>query len=116
MTERPWLAAYPAEMPKDIDRDHVPTLAQLLNQAFIQYADRTALHFMGATFSYRQLDQCSTALAAYLQTLSLVKGDRVALMMPNVPQYAVAVAAAFMYFRLLNRRRVLSASVAKRSG
>ena len=93
MTERPWLAAYPAEMPKDIDRDHVPTLAQLLNQAFIQYADRTALHFMGATFSYRQLDQCSTALAAYLQTLSLVKGDRVALMMPNVPQYAVAVAA-----------------------
>lgn len=93
MTERPWLAAYPAEMPKDIDRDHVPTLVQLLNQAFIQYADRTALHFMGATFSYRQLDQYSTALAAYLQTLSLVKGDRVALMMPNVPQYAVAVAA-----------------------
>ncbi|MGF6210172.1 AMP-binding protein [Comamonas sp. 4034] len=93
MTERPWLAAYPAEMPKDIDRDHVPTLVQLLNQAFIQYADRTALHFMGATFSYRQLDQYSTALAAYLQTLTLVKGDRVALMMPNVPQYAVAVAA-----------------------
>ncbi|MFE1570258.1 AMP-binding protein [Comamonas odontotermitis] len=93
MTERPWLAAYPAEMPKDIDRDHVPTLVQLLNQAFIQYADRTALHLMGATFSYRQLDQYSTALAAYLQTLSLVKGDRVALMMPNVPQYAVAVAA-----------------------
>ncbi|MBB6576129.1 long-chain acyl-CoA synthetase [Comamonas odontotermitis] len=93
MTDRPWLAAYPAEMPKDIDRDHVPTLVQLLNQAFIQYADRTALHFMGATFSYRQLDQCSTALAAYLQTLSLTKGDRVALMMPNVPQYAVAVAA-----------------------
>ena len=93
MTDRPWLAAYPADMPQDIDRAHVPTLVQLLNQAFIQFADRTALHFMGATFSYRQLDQFSVALAAYLQTLPLVKGDRVALMMPNVPQYAVAVAA-----------------------
>ncbi|MEG0923271.1 MAG: AMP-binding protein [Comamonas sp.] len=93
MTDRPWLAAYPADMPQDIDRARVPTLVQLLNQAFIQYADRTALHFMGTTFSYRQLDQFSVMLAAYLQTLPLVKGDRVALMMPNVPQYAVAVAA-----------------------
>ena len=93
MTERPWLATYPAEIPEDIDEAHVPTLVQLLNQAFIQHADRTALHFMGARFSYRQVDQVSVALAAYLQTLPLVKGDRVALMMPNVPQYAAAVAA-----------------------
>ena len=87
MTQRPWLDAYPADIPATIDQAQVPTLVQLLNQAFIQYADRTALHFMGARFSYRQVDQYSMALAAYLQTLSLVKGDRVALMMPNVPQY-----------------------------
>ena len=93
MTDRPWLAAYPAGMPQDIDGTHTPTLVQLLNQSFIQYADRTALHFMGARFSYRMLDEFSVALAAYLQTLPLAKGDRVALMMPNVPQYAVAVAA-----------------------
>ena len=93
MTNRPWLAAYPEGMPQDIDLDHVPTLVQLLNQAFIQYANRTAFHFMGAQFSYRQIDEASVALAAYLQTLSLTKGDRIALMMPNVPQYAAAVAA-----------------------
>ncbi|WP_312411739.1 AMP-binding protein [Comamonas sp.] len=93
MTERPWLATYPPEIPEDIDPERIPTLVQLLNQAFIQYADRTALHFMGARFSYRQLDDYSVALAAYLQTLPLAKGDRVALMMPNVPQYAAAVAA-----------------------
>ena len=51
MTERPWLAAYPPEIPEDIDPERIPTLVQLLNQAFIQYADRTALHFMGARFS-----------------------------------------------------------------
>lgn len=93
MTDRPWLNAYPAGVPADIDQAHVPTLVQLLNQAFIQFADRPALHFMGASYSYRQLDEFSVAFAAYLQTLPLVKGDRVALMMPNVPQYAVAVAA-----------------------
>jgi len=93
MTQRPWLQGYPADVPADIDLANIPTLAQLLNQAFIQHADREALHFMGNSWSYRQLDQLSLALAAYLQTLPLAKGDRVALMMPNVPQYAVAVAA-----------------------
>ena len=93
MTQRPWLQGYPADVPADIDLANIPTLAQLLNQAFIQHADREALHFMGNSWSYRQLDQLSLALAAYLQTLPLAKGDRVALMMPNVPQYPVAVAA-----------------------
>ena len=93
MTERPWLATYPADIPPTIDSAQVPTLVQLLNQAFIEHADKAAMNFMGSQFSFRQIDQASIALAAYLQTLSLVKGDRVALMMPNVPQYAVAVAA-----------------------
>ena len=93
MTERPWLATYPADIPPTIDSAQVPTLVQLLNQAFIEHADKPAMNFMGSQFSFRQIDQASIALAAYLQTLSLVKGDRVALMMPNVPQYAVAVAA-----------------------
>ncbi|MGE8319338.1 MAG: AMP-binding protein [Comamonas sp.] len=93
MTQRPWLQGYPSDVPADIDLANIPTLAQLLNQAFIQHADRDALHFMGKVWTYRELDQASLALAAYLQTLALTKGDRVALMMPNVPQYAVAVAA-----------------------
>ena len=46
MTDRPWLNAYPAGVPADIDQAHVPTLVQLLNQAFIQFADRPALHFI----------------------------------------------------------------------
>lgn len=64
-----------------------------MEQAFRDYADRTAYSFMGKDISYAETDALSRQLAAYLQGLGLARGDRVALMMPNVPQYPVAVAA-----------------------
>ena len=94
MTDRPWLAAYPQGVPADIDPTQYASLVALMDEAFRQYADRVAYSFMGKDISFAQTDTLSRAFAAYLQGLGLVKGDRVAIMMPNVPQYPVVVAAA----------------------
>jgi long-chain acyl-CoA synthetase len=64
-----------------------------MEESFRQYADRPAYSFMGKEISFGETDRLSQAFAAYLQGLGLVQGDRVAIMMPNVPQYPVAVAA-----------------------
>ena len=93
MTERIWLADYPAGVPADIDPSQYPSLEALLENSFKQYADRTAYSFMGKDISYAETDAQSRALAAYLQSLGLARGDRVAIMMPNVPQYPATVAA-----------------------
>ena len=93
MTDRPWLAAYPQGVPADIDTSQYASLVALMDEAFKKYADRVAYSFMGKDITYAQTDSLSSAFAAYLQGLGLVKGDRVAIMMPNVPQYPVAVAA-----------------------
>ena len=93
MTDRPWLAAYPQGVPADIDPAQYPSLVALMDEAFGKYADRVAYSFMGRDVTYAETEALSRALAAYLQGLGLVKGDRVAIMMPNVPQYPVAVAA-----------------------
>ena len=92
MTERIWLADYPAGVPADIDPSQYPSLVALLENSFKQYADRTAYSFMGKDISYAETDAQSRALAAYLQSLGLARGDRVAIMMPNVPQYPATVA------------------------
>ena len=88
-----WLQSYPEGVAADIDPTAYNSLVGLLDESFAQFADRTAYSFLGKDISYAQTDQESLALAAYLQSLGLEKGDRVALMMPNVPQYPVAVAA-----------------------
>jgi long-chain acyl-CoA synthetase len=93
MTDRPWLSSYPQGMPADIDPSQYPSLVALMEESFAKYADRTAYSFMGKDVSYRETDKLSKAFAAYLQGLGLVKGDRVAVMMPNCPQYPIAVAA-----------------------
>ena len=93
MTDRPWLAAYPQGVPADIDPTQYQSLVQLMEQAFRDYADRTAYSFMGKDISFGETDALSRRLAAYLQSLGLARGDRVALMMPNVPQYPASVAA-----------------------
>jgi len=90
---RPWLTAYPAGVPTDIDTSQYTSLVQLIDDSFKKFSDRTAYSFMGKTVSYADTDSQSQAFAAYLQGLGLAKGDRVAIMMPNVPQYPVAVAA-----------------------
>jgi long-chain acyl-CoA synthetase len=92
LADRPWLGAYPQGVPADIDVARYTSLVHLLEESFQKYADRPAYSFMGKDVSYAQTDSLSQAFAAYLQGLGLVKGDRVAIMMPNTPQYPVAVA------------------------
>ena len=91
--ERVWLDSYPEGVPTDIDASQYDSLVGLMADSFAKYADRTAYSYMGHDISYAQTDVTSQALAAYFQSLGLEKGDRVAIMMPNVPQYPVAVAA-----------------------
>ncbi|MGJ7554433.1 long-chain-fatty-acid--CoA ligase [Variovorax sp. RB3P1] len=93
MTDRPWLSSYPQGVPADIDPSQYPSLVALMEESFKKYADRTAYSFMGKDISYAETDKQSRAFAAYLQGLGLAKGDRVAAMMPNCPQYPIAVAA-----------------------
>ena len=93
MTDRMWLKCYPEGVPADIDAAQYPSLVALMEDSFKRYAKRVAYSFMGKDITYAQSDSLSQAFAAYLQGLGLVKGDRVAVMMPNVPQYPVAVAA-----------------------
>ena len=90
---RVWLDSYPEGVPTDIDASQYDSLVGLMADSFAKYADRTAYSYMGQDISYAQTDVASQALAAYFQSLGLEKGDRVAIMMPNVPQYPVAVAA-----------------------
>ncbi|MBE7942546.1 MULTISPECIES: long-chain-fatty-acid--CoA ligase [Ramlibacter] len=90
---RPWLAAYPEGVPAEIDAGQYGSLVQLMEEAYSRYGERTAYCFMGRDFSFAQTDALSQAFAAYLQGLGLARGDRVAVMMPNVPQYPIAVAA-----------------------
>ncbi|MFH0133731.1 long-chain-fatty-acid--CoA ligase [Variovorax sp. EL159] len=92
MTDRPWLSSYPQGVPADIDASQYPSLVALMEESFTKYADRTAYSFMGKDISYAETDKQSRAFAGYLQGLGLVKGDRVAAMMPNCPQYPIAVA------------------------
>jgi long-chain acyl-CoA synthetase len=92
MTDRPWLASYPQGVPADIDASHYASLVALMEESFSKYAERTAYSFMGSDVRYGEVDRQSRAFAGYLQGLGLVKGDRVAVMMPNCPQYPIAVA------------------------
>ncbi|MGO4395981.1 long-chain-fatty-acid--CoA ligase [Variovorax sp. M-6] len=94
MTDRPWLGSYPQGVPADIDASRYASLVALMQESFTKYADRTAYSFMGKDVSYAEVDQQSRAFACYLQGLGLVKGDRVAIMMPNCPQYPISVAGA----------------------
>lgn len=91
--DRPWLKAYPPGVPADIDASQYASLVALMEESFSKNASAVAYSFMGKDITFGQTDSLSQAFAAYLQGLGLVKGDRVAIMMPNVPQYPVTVAA-----------------------
>jgi long-chain acyl-CoA synthetase len=91
--ERIWLKQYPAGVPADIDVTQYASLVALLEESFAKFADRKAFICMDKSITYRDLDEMSLALGAYLQSKGLAKGARVALMMPNVLQYPIATAA-----------------------
>ena len=90
--EKTWLKQYPAGVPEQIDLSQYASLTALIEEAFKKYAALSAYKFMGKSFSFGLVDEQSRAFAAYLQSQGLEKGDRVAIMMPNVPQYPIAVA------------------------
>ena len=91
--EKTWLKQYPKEVPANIDVEQYASLVALLEESFKKYRDLPAYRFMGKVITFGQVDDLSRAFAAYLQGLGLDQGDRIAIMMPNVPQYPVAVAA-----------------------
>jgi len=94
MTDRIWLESYPPGVPADIDVAQYGSLVELIEECFRTYAHRVAYNFMGHDITFKQTDSLSQAFGAYLQGLGLVQGDRVAVMLPNVPQYPVVAAAA----------------------
>ena len=89
--QRPWLDAYPPGVPAEIDPDQYQSLNQLIDESMQAFRDKACYSYMGKEFSFGEIDAQSAAFAAYLQGLGLKKGDRVAVMMPNVVQYPVAV-------------------------
>ena len=91
-TDRPWLSAYPPGVPAEIDADRFASVADVFLQSCEKFPDRPAFSCMGKTLTYDDLDRQTRSLAGYLQTVAkLQKGDRVAIMMPNILQYPVAV-------------------------
>jgi long-chain acyl-CoA synthetase len=88
-----WLKAYQQGVPAEVDWTQYRSLTHLLEESFRQYADRPAYACMGKSMTYAELDRLSQHMAAWLQSRGLAHGARVALMMPNVLQYPVAMAA-----------------------
>jgi len=90
--KKPWLAQYPAGVPIEIDMQRFASLADMQRDSCQRFADLPAYRSMGASMSFRELDGASHAFAAWLQkSAKLQRGDRVALMMPNLMQYPVAL-------------------------
>jgi long-chain acyl-CoA synthetase len=91
--DKPWLASYPQGVAPDISLDAYPSLVALLEEAFRLHARRDAAVCMDQRLTFAQVDEYSKSLGAWLQQRGLARGARVAIMMPNVLQYMVAIAA-----------------------
>ncbi len=90
--DRPWLSSYPKNIPATINVDEFPSIVAVLKNACDKYSDNPAFSNFGKTISYAEMDRLSTQFANYLlHDLKLKKGDRVALMMPNILQYPIAI-------------------------
>jgi len=91
--DRIWLKSYPPGVPAEIDPDRYASLVQLLEESFKKYAANKAFVCMDKFLTYGELDRLSAQMAAWLQSRGMARGARVAVMMPNVLQYPVALAA-----------------------
>ena len=92
MSDKIWLRSYPPGMPAEIGISPFSSVPELLEDTIRRYADKPAFHNLGHTISFSELDRLSRDLAAYLQSLSgLTKGERVAIMLPNLLQYPVVL-------------------------
>lgn len=94
--ERPWLAHYPDAVPADIDVGSLPTVSALFAKACVDYADRDAFISFGKSLTFREVDAHAKSVAAWLQAQGFKKGDRIAIMMPNVMAYPAALLGALM--------------------
>ena len=94
--EKIWLKSYPDNVPPELPEVPFRSVRDLFEQAFEQWPDRPSYSNMGTDLTYRQLDELSMQFACYLQqTLGLTRGERVAIMLPNVLQYPVAMCGIF---------------------
>src|SRR5215207_3528155 len=85
--EKPWLKSYPPGVPTTIDETKLATLAQMFRDSVRDFADRPAVESFGKRMSYAELGKAADAVASWLQTQGLKRGDRVAIMLPNVMAY-----------------------------
>lgn len=86
---KPWLDLYPAEISKTLDYEHIP-IQEFLTRSSEKYPNKTAMHFLGKDISFKEFHESALKFANYLTTIGIVKGDRVAIMLPNCPQGAIA--------------------------
>ena len=91
ITKNPWLSSYPTGVPHTLDYGAYDSLLDLLDESFTRFANQPAYWCMGKHFSYQDIDRASKKLATYLQGLGLEKGARVAIMLPNIPQYPIVL-------------------------
>jgi len=91
MPAKPWLTSYSPGVPAEIDPDRYPSLVALLEASFARFAEQPAFTNLGTTLTFREVERLSRAFAAYLQSLGLERGDRVAIMIPNTLQSPVAL-------------------------
>lgn len=93
---KPWLSSYPEGIPAKLPVPEFRSVRDMLDTCFTEFADRTAFSNMGARLTFRELDELSDQFACYLQQdLGLVKGERVAIMLPNILQYPVVLCGIF---------------------
>ncbi|MCZ6796562.1 MAG: AMP-binding protein, partial [Gammaproteobacteria bacterium] len=93
--DKVWLKSYPPGMPETIDVNAYQSVAEVFDQAIDKFGDNPAFTNLGTTFSYKDMDRLTGQLASYLQSLpNMRKGDRVAIMMPNVLQNPISIFAA----------------------
>ncbi|MEO1247719.1 MAG: AMP-binding protein [Pseudomonadota bacterium] len=96
MEDKIWLDSYPPGVPAEVPEPPFRSIRDLVENSFREYPDQPAFTNMGKTLTFRELDELSMQFAAYLSdTLGLVRGERVAIMLPNVLQYPVAMCGAF---------------------
>ena len=94
--EKIWLESYPPGMPEEVPEPPFRSLRELIENSFRNHPDRPSYTNMGTTISYRELDELSLQFACYLQKpLGLTRGERVAIMLPNILQYPVALCGIF---------------------
>ena len=91
ITKKPWLSSYPMGVSHTLNYEAYDSLLDLLDESFTRFANQPAYWCMGKHFSYQDIDLASKKLATYLQSLGLEKGARVAIMLPNIPQYPIVL-------------------------